>query len=56
VIALAIDKREYSLSLTKLITLKLSERKEEEQITKRTVAIIIITIIDESHWDITIKR
>jgi len=40
-----------------VITLDLSERKEEEeQISKRTVAIIIITIIDESHWDGTIKR
>jgi hypothetical protein len=47
-----------SLSLFKVIALDLSEREEEEeeQISKRTVAIIIITIIDESHWDKTIKR
>ncbi len=44
-----------SLSLFKVIALDLSEREEEEeQISKRTVA--IITIIDETHWDMTIKR
>jgi hypothetical protein len=53
VIALAIDDREFSPSLYKVIALDLSER-EKEQITKRTVAIIII--IDEFHWDKTIKR
>jgi hypothetical protein len=55
VIALAVDDRKFSLSLFKVIALDLSEREEEEeQISKRTVA--IITIIDETHWDKTIKR
>lgn len=56
VIALAIGDREFSpslsLSLCQVIALELSERGKE-QITKRTVAIIII---DEFHWDETIKR
>jgi hypothetical protein len=52
VIALAVDDREFSLSLYKVIILDLSER-EKEQITKRTVAIIII---DESHCDKAITR
>ena len=59
VIALAVNDREFSVSLSKVIALELSEQ-EEEQITKRTVAIIIIIIIiiiiDESLWKMTIEK